>query len=306
MANYTQKIQPHVLQYNADTMMYSIEGRFVETTGATVAGILSERGVGEWGSTNWSLPHANLPLTYDVIHRGTTIFGRMFAQPVTCYPAGRRVDRTTSGAATEVIVSMLGRAHGTHNISTRVQMTSEVIYQSLNFVGAETTYRPLGVDFQGVPRDVPMVVYSVSQNLGMFELSDVIANANLIAGSVNEDAWLPPWNGDIADPPIDPGLYYNRGEVLYLGPVRTEINRPSRTALVTHEFARLQSRERQDVYRWFGYTQVVNTVTGLLDREYDAVASGGSIQKIAGTDLWWDDATPIPEFDTLNLGPEHF
>ena len=303
MAIYTQKIQPMIAEYNPDTMTYNIEGRFTATNITSVPDVVSELGALDWAAGNWALPHALLPAYYSLTHHGRLWSDVQYAQPLTCYPSIRRVDNTTSASAAEIILAMEGQVSGVHSVTSRVQMTSEILYQSLRRTRNPAPppiyfndYRALGVDFQGVPRDVPMVVYTVRSCVQIGVFHDVVALANLIAGAVNEDGWIAPWAYD----PLTP---QSEGQFLYLGPVATSLNRRSRKAIITHEFARLQSRNQQHIFVWFDYTQVVNETTGRLDREYDIVSTQGYIQKVPG-ELWWDGVTIIPDFAALNLTPE--
>lgn len=295
---YTQRITAFNGAYDAVTMIYSVTGIFIAhdvlAGQAGMNDVLNHRGVGDWSAGDWAVPHNTLPLYRDVAHFGTNVFGTNFFQTVRGYPTVRQAFNTTTDATMEVTVTMEGRVLGVHDIAPRVQMTSEILFQSLRAGPAPaTTFVGLGLDFQGVPRDVPMEVYSVSQCLTLASVDAAIANANLIAGSVNEGNWTAPWQSGVA---VEP-----EGDYLYLGPTRTTVDRNTRTAMVIHEFARLQSRNKQHIFEWFEYTEHWDDVTKRRVRVYDKKVYSGFVQKVAGTDLWWDDATPIPNFATLGL-----
>ena len=110
---------------------------------------------------------------------------------------------------------------------------------------------------------------------------------------MNELNWPAPWQSGVV---VEP-----EGDYLYLGPTRTTVDRNTRTAMVTHEFARLQSRNKQHIFKWFEYTETWDDATKRRVRLYDDTVYSGFIQKVAGIDLWWDGDTVIPEFATLGL-----
>ncbi len=297
-ATYTQKNRPFSGRYTATTMIYSFTGLFVaEDVSADQAGfntVLNHRGVGDWSAGNWAAPHNALPGFRDIPHLGENVFGIQFSQSVRSYPAERQVFETTTDHTLEVTVTMEGRVLGVHDIAPRVQMTSEILFQSLRAGPAPaTTFVGLGLDFQGVPRDVPMEVYSVSQCAELRNVDLGIANANLIAGSVNEANWTAPWGSGLTTEA--------EGDYLYLGPTSTTVDRNTRTAMVTHEFARLQSRNKQHIFEWLEYTPHWDPVAERQTRVFGDTVYSGFIQKVAGTDLWWDNATVIPQFATLGL-----
>jgi len=302
-ATYTQNITPFGGRFSATTMIYSVTGAF--TAHDVLAGqagmndVLNHLGVGDWSVGDWAAPHNALPLYRDIAHFGTDVFGGLYFQTVRCYPAARQAFNTSTEDTMEVTVTMEGRVLAVHDIAPRVQMTSEILFQSLRAGPAPaTTFVGLGLDFQGVPRDVPMEVYSVTQCLTLAAVDAAIANANLIAGSVNELNWTGPWQSGLD---VEP-----EGHYLYLGPTHTTVDRHTRTAMVTHEFARLQSRNRQHIFEWFEYTENWNDATKRRERVYDNTTHSGFVQKVAGTDLWWDGLTPIPTFATLGLSSIRF
>lgn len=298
-ATYTQNVTPFSGRYTATTMIYSFTGVFVAhdvlAGQAGINDVLNHRGVGDWSVGNWEAPHNALPLYRDISHLGTDVFGGNFFQVVRGYPAERQAFNTTTQDTMEVTVTMQGRVLGVHDIAPRVQMTSEILFQSLRAGPAPaTTFVGLGLDFQGVPRDVPMEVYSVTQCLTLATVDAAIANANLIAGSVNELNWTAPWESGLV---VEP-----EGHYLYLGVTHTTVDRNTRTAMVTHDFARLQSRAKQHIFEWLEYVPGWDDAGKRRTRVFDDKVYSGFIQKVAGTDEGWDPPALIPQFATLGLG----
>ena len=299
-ATYTQKITPFNSRYTAATMIYNFIGIFIaHNVLAGQAGmndVLNHRGVGNWAVGDWAAPHAALPLYRLVDHWATNVFdddsGPLFVE---CFPAQRQAFNTTSDSTMEVTLTMEGRVIGVHDISPRVQMTSEILFQSLR-KSPDGTFAGIGLDFAGTPRDVPMEVYEVSECVRLRSLTDTVGRANRIAGAVNEYAWIPPWENLATSPGVVDGEY------LYLGPTHTVVDRNTRTAMITHSFARLQSRDRQHIFEWFEYKESRNVATGRIERVFDDTVYSGFIQKVAGTDVGGFPPAVIPEFSTLLLG----
>ncbi len=304
-ATYTQKITPFNGRYMAATMVYTFTGIFIAHDvlpgQAGINDVLNHRGVGNWSVGDWAAPHAALPLYRLVDHWATNVFdvdfGPLFVE---CFPAQRQAFNTTSGDTMEVTVIMEGRVIGVHDISPRVQMTSEIQIVSLRAHNwpnpAPDIFDGLGLDFAGAPRDVPMEVYEVTECVRLRSLADTVGRANLIAGSVNEDGWKPPWENLATSTGVVDGEY------LYLGVTHTIVDRNTRTAMISHSFARLQSRDRQHIFEWLEYSETWDDATKRRTRLFDPALHAGYIQKVAGTDVGWFPPDLIPEFSTLLLG----
>ena len=284
---WTHQNQPHDGTYDRDTMTYLWRRRYV-VTGCVVAlpvpGLLRRHP----GPTTYPEWITFLHTTYDM---QSGIPGGIIGQRrIKCYPVGLTVVNAPSKSCLEVDVRYTGRVWGTHDLLSRTQMASEIRYESLTADG-DGTYKGIGVEFEGVPVDIPMVIHVAIHVLPSLAAYQTMAGIeDVIAGSVNEHNWVSPW-----------GHTYPEGSVIYLGPQQALVDRRTQTATVHHVFARLQNRRHQHIFRWREYEQSLSD-EGQKIRKYKAGAlEEGKILKIAGTDNWWDDATPIPPFSDLGL-----
>ncbi len=304
-ATYTQNITPFSGRFSATTMIYSFTAIF--TAHDVLAGqagmndVLNHRGVGDWSVGDWAAHHAALPLYRLVDHWATNVFdvdfGPLFVE---CFPGQRQAFNTTTDNTMEVTVIMEGRVIGVHDISPRVQMTSEIQVVSLRAHNwpnpVPDIFDGLGLDFAGAPRDVPMEVYDVTECVRLRSLADTVDRANDVAGSVNEVDWIPPWENFATSPGVA------EGEYLYLGATNTVVDRNTRTAMITHSFARLQSRLKQHIFEWFEYIESWDEAAKRRTRVFDPTTYMGYVQKVAGTDVGWSPPAVIPRFSTLLLG----
>ncbi len=247
---------------------------------------------GTFDEATWATGQITMPAVISFNQDFVDTKGDVYNQDVRLIPANYKFTNTNTEDHVEIRVIYQGRVTGVHEVSMRTQMISDVLYQSLTAL-PDGTFPGIGVNFEGVNRDIPMVIYTVKDCVSMYDIEDYISDINLIAGSVNEGLWEPPWTAD--------GVEADEGEYIYLGATSTDPDRTTQTVLITHEFARLQSRAYQHLYEWYNYTQSINATTGEVERHYDDTPSTGKIFKIAGTDKWWDDVTNIPNFSALNL-----
>ena len=280
---WTFKNEPYVGEYTRETVTHRVTRRYV------VTGLVSGAPVEEILRTD---PH---PTTYPEWIAFTRHVSELFTgdfvenRLIYCYPCTLRVANMPSATCLEVDVTYIGRTIGTISLAQRTQMFSQVRYESLA-PSPNGTFKGIGVEFEGTPVDVPMVVYNVEAVIDGSQFKTMSNLEDLISGSVNEDGWLAPWDH-----------VYPEGSVIYLGPQQAVVDRCSNTVSLLHVFARLQNRRHQHIFRWREYSQTLSD-EGLKMREYKSGAEEeGKILKIAGTDDWWDDATAIPPFSSLGL-----
>jgi len=291
---WTFKNEPYSGLYTKASMTHQITRRYV------ITGLVSWAPVGEVlrttpGAGTYPPWIAYSQQTYYMMDNSNAGLRTVYL-----YPRALRVVNMPSAHCLEVDVEYAGRVLGTHGLMSRTQMSSQIRYESLE-PEVDGTYKGLGVEFEGVPTDVPMVIHTAIQVLGAPELVTMAAIEDLLAGSVNEDDWISPW-----------GEGYGVGQVIYLGPQQAVLDRDTETVTVQQVFARMQNRKHQHIFRWREYEQSLSD-TGQKVRKYKAGAyEEGKILKIAGFDHWWDEdteqpprttGTPIPEFAALGLTP---
>ncbi len=286
---WTFKNEPYEGEYTRDTMTHRITRRYVVTglvSGAPVAEILRT-----------DPHHTSYPAYIAFSRRIYELFTGDFVENrlVYCYPCTLRVANMPSATCLEVDVTYVGRTIGTIGLAQRTQMFSQVRYESLapqnpGDPEADWIFKGIGVEFEGTPVDVPMVVYTVEHVLDGVAFKTISNLEDLMAGSVNEAGWLAPWDHT-----------YSEGAVIYLGPQQAILDRCSNTVSILHTFARLQNRRHQHIFRWREFNVTLSD-EGFKVREYEGGAEQeAKILKIAGTDDWWDDATAIPPFSALGL-----
>jgi hypothetical protein len=183
----------------------------------------------------------------------------------------------------------------THAVTMRTQMVSEPVTAALVPVFPDTVRHGIGPNNEGTTRDIPLIIYSVTECRAMEALPVLTLAANLMAGSVNREDWFSPWA--LLN---DPENTETEGAYIYLGISQTAVDRRTRTVMLVHEFGKLQSREFQQFFQWYKYKR-----TGHLDGsetwDFTDEKESAKILKIAGVDKWWDDTTDIPGFATLGL-----
>ena len=287
---WTLKNEPYTGSYDVETMTHRITRRYVITNlhpaapALPVAEVL-RRTAGVATYPPWIL---NEVQTYYML-TGANAAMRSFY----LYPSTKRVVNMPSRHCLEIDIEYVGRIQGTHGIISRTQMSSQIRYESIEPEG-DGTFLGIGVEFEGVPVDVPMVVHTAIQVVTIIAYTDMAINIDLLAGSVNEHNWESPWNHR-----------YPEGGVIYMGPQQAVLDRATQTYTIYHVFTRLQNREEQHIFKWRRFDQTLDD-EGQKVRVYaEGAMEAAKILKIAGTDRWWDDdpaaGTPIPQFSVLGL-----
>ncbi len=286
---WTFKNEPYEGNYTRETMIHRITRRYV------VTGAPAIMPVPEMLRTD---PHPDTFPEYIGFSRHIyELFTGDFVEnrTVFCFPCSLHVVNMPSAACLEVDVTYVGRVIGTIGLAQRTQMTSQTRFESLvpknpGDPPDDWEYQGIGVEFEGVPVDVPMVVYTVEHIIDGWYFDTISTLEDLMTGSVNEAGWLSPWNH-----------IYPVGSVIYMGPQQAIVDRCTNTVSILHVFARLQNRREQHIFRWRRYRQHLASDTGFKERDYYGDEVTAKILKIAGTDDWWDDTTPIPPFSDLGL-----
>lgn len=283
---WTHKFDPYAGTYDRETMTYIWTRRY-GVTGCVVA--LPVPGLLRRSPSATTYPEW-IEFTHTIYRLKDGIAGGIKRnQMVYCFPGNLRVVNMPSKTCLEVDVTYMGRVCGTHGLHSRTQMASEVRYESLEPDG-DGTYKGIGVEFEGVPVDVPMIIHTAIQVLPFANYASMANLEDVLAGSVNEQNWIAPWEH-----------MYPQGSVIYLGPRQALVDRRTQTVTIYHVFARMQNRRHQHVFRWREYEQHLSDEGQKIRKYKTGEMAEGKILKIAGTDLWWDNATPIPRFNDLSL-----
>jgi hypothetical protein len=243
--------------------------------GATVD-VVEDRPTGVFDEATYSTPQSHIAESFTVRHPATDQWGSTFTQNCYCYVSTMDVKHTTTAGTALVDVLYEGRLLGTHRCTTRTQMMQETIRQSLELGDDGITYPSIGEEFEGTQRDVPMQVFTCEHCIVLTDLDNYQKGSQYLAGTVNEDSWEEPWTsaGVVAE-----------AQYLYLGLAGVTVDRPTRTAMVVHDFARIPNRERQDSCDWMPKHSRENQTTHVAETYFDpADTVTAKIQLIAGTD----------------------
>jgi len=285
--HYPFKNEPYDGTYNRATMTYRWRRRYVVTgvTGLPVPALL-RRAPGASTYTRYVVFSHPTYRMYEGIAGGLIGYRNVY-----CYPVSLNVVNQPAKDCLEVDVEYTGRVCGTHGLMSRTQMASEIRYESLEPDG-DGKYKGIGVEFEGVPVDVPMVIHTATHVMDYGDYHTIANVEDIIAGSVNEQGWEAPW-----------GYTYDEGQVIYLGPQQAVLDRDTQTVMVQHVFARMQNRKDQHIFRWREYEQTLSDEGQKIRKYKSGPMEEAKILKIAGKDKWWDDTTDIPEFASIGLEP---
>ena len=303
MALYADSAYQQTAEFNAETMVYTLTRRYTVTGAASIEEVIAQFPHGEVGDgITYTIPWLTT-VTHKVFdlydHEDDTTGPGDLEQDVLCWLTGRRVERTTNKDGVYIYVATYeGRVTGRLSYSLRTQMASEILLRNLAVNPATDKHDQIGQGTEiGVTRDIPMMVYQIVTAINMTDIPMDAGYALLGAGSVNEEGWLPPWYDGILGPVIpDPD---GVGTYVYLGIGDMQVDRRTRTVVVTHEFLQLTSRTRQHIYEWFGWKEPLDT-EGRVVRVYDdPPAKESKILLIAGTDAWHETATILPTFTEM-------
>lgn len=333
MPTYTPHVDKLVFEYNAETMVYHIEVPFdlVVNPGESLTGmnnILLTAQVVPTMTTQLDLQtsspvtgYSTLPGYIPIAASGLNVTGGQWSQWVFCFACARRFEEVGSTGMRKVVVSYEGRVLGVHCISSRVQMATAPIYQSMRPKNWDSTkdcahqpspvtdktasnygYQGIGADFSGTTRDIPIFIYSVLECVPLYVTTGASATGqyatgcdfynritcwDVLAGSVNELGWVPPWSLGTTYAASGGGAL--EGAYLYLGSSEAQPDKRTKTCMVRHDYAIYSARGNQALYLFQGWTtkiQLDNTQPyfGMLMRDYDPAYTGANIQPTAGSD----------------------
>ncbi len=279
MARWQLLNRPWVATFKAETLTYTVQLIFdVQVVSPDLRlPELSRLGSGLYDeaaleASDFAQPPAAVRLT----HYGTNNWGEAYNTDVNCFMAHRRLENEEDADGLRCVITYQGRVEGTHAISNRVQMLSEPLIHSLE-ASPDGTFARIGANFEGTPRDVPMIIYSLDYVIGLVDITGHRTISEDVSGMVSEANWQPPWH-----------FHATRmeGEFLYLGITRSSIDKRTRTARLTHEFARIAELfpTPEHLHSWRDFHQVKDPVTGGLTRAYANALSTAKKAGIAGTD----------------------
>ncbi len=286
----TQSIYDYGVEFDEASGEYTVTRRY-DITGATLDAVIEAAG-GPFGATaDYTFPEQYV----FILHYGRDPYDVTYSQPVTCWPGTKRIVNTTSGGgktAPYMICTYHGRIKGILSILPHIQMISETLY--FNLANTDADRLSIGFNNEGAPRELPMLVYDVTECVDFGTLSVRMKASQEIAGSVNEAGWKAPWltHVEMADDTKAPV-----GSYLYMGAGNPIFDRRSQSALITHQFTRIISRQFQQTYPWITVDILPNDTNN--GHYYKFAANKTSkIYHIAGTDTGYS-GTAIPKFATL-------
>lgn len=269
----TQLLHNYPVEFDQNTGEYTISRDF-EVTDATT--ILVEAGF------DFS------PRYIDIAHNGYDQDLTVRTQTVRCWLGTKRLggDDPDVTRVAETI-SYHGRLKGILSVTPHVEMISEPLLMDLEAAVGDKT--GIGTNLEGAPRELPMLVYEVTECIDVASFETRMDKVLELAGKVNESGWEPPWKG--------PGMAAAAvGDFLYLGVAQPMSDRRSRSVVLTHLFSKRLDWDKQHLYVWVKAKR--DMVSGIVTLEGVAPAVSSKVYYVAGSSLQGGDDLYEP-FSTL-------
>lgn len=300
---YTLQNEPIRTHVDAETLIYTVDVVFERHDGEYDPG--EEISQSHWTfAMHWDdEAREKIPISAELEFKGKNVYGTSVSSYFFAYLTSKEVISNRENYVHKIRCTYKGRPSPiVLDCTPSTQFESQRIFQSVKeqdiYYGGitapitETTgYKGIGVDFEGTNRIIPVLYQDVRQVVGLYNLDEYLENARLMASSVNESGWNPPWadTTSIAE-----------AQWMYMGISDTTIDRGTRTCILNHRFMKRIVENRQDKYSWYTYREYRDE-EGRLTRDIATTPEYAIIYKTAGTDKWFDDATDIPPFSDLGL-----